>query len=697
MKHYSELTDEFIDACKPEFIYDYHNSFYANIPLAFDIETSSTYIEDEKTAFMYVWAFGFADEVFYSRTWGEFIELLTRISTLWELGGKRKAIVYVHNLSYEFQFMRKYLTWEKVFAVDERKPIKALTSENIEFRDSYILSGFSLAKTAENLTHHKIEKLIGDLNYDLVRHSNTSLTDDELKYIEYDIIIISYYIDEQIIQYGNIGNIPLTNTGRVRTYVKDRCFNTDGKRDNNKRKKYFDLMDNMTLQPKHYTQLKRGFMGGYTHANNLYVGKTVENVFSIDFTSSYPSVMVSEKFPLSSPISVEVNTLDELEELMEKYNVIFDVRFKNIESSIYYENYISESKCFILENATINNGRVFRADDLVTTLTELDYHIIKACYQWEQIEVSNIHYFFSNYLPKPIINSILELYQGKTELKDVAGREVEYVLSKGMLNSVYGMTVTDIAKDNHIYEDGWELEKIDLGDELDKHNRSKNRFLYYAWGVWITAYARYNLWSGILAMGTDYIYSDTDSIKFFNYDTHKEYIDLYNKELLIKQQQVIKHYNLDETLFKPKTIEGIEKPLGVWDFEGSYSRFKTLGAKRYLTEENNRLTLTVAGLSKKNGLNYMIKKAGTNTGVFNMFNDSLFIPDSQTGKNTHTYIDETKTFKVIDYQGDELEVTSLSSIHLESVEFSLNISNEYKQFIESLRKGYLLKGDTKNG
>lgn len=201
----------------------------------------------------------------------------------------------------------------------------------------------------------------------------------------------------------------------------------------------------------------------------------------------------------------------------------------------------------------------------------------------------------------------------------------------------------------------------------------------------------------ILAMGTDYIYSDTDSIKFFNYDKHKEYINLYNEELLIKQQQVINHYNLDETLFKPKTIEGIEKPLGVWDFEGSYSRFKTLGAKRYLTEENKRLTLTVAGLSKQKGLNYMISKAGTNTGVFNMFNDSLFIPDSQTGKNTHTYIDESKTFKVIDYQGDELEVTSLSSIHLESVEFSLNISNDYKQFIESLRKGYLLKGDIKNG
>lgn len=697
MKHYSDLTDDFIITCKPEFIYDYHNNFYANIPLAFDIETSSTYIEDDKVAFMYIWAFGFADSVYYGRTWEEFTELLTRLSTLWELGGKHKAIIYVHNLSYEFQFMRKHLEWEDVFAVDERKPIKALTSENIEFRDSYILSGFSLAKTAENLTTYKIEKLTGDLDYSLVRHSETNITDEEFNYIEHDILIINYYIDEQIQQYGNIGRIPLTNTGRVRDYVKDSCFNVEGKRDNNKRKKYFKLMENMTLHPKHYNQLKRGFMGGFTHANNLHVGKTVENVYSIDFTSSYPSVMVSEKFPLSNPISIEVDTLEELENLMINYNVIFDVRFKNIESSIYYENYISESKCHVLENATINNGRVYRADVLITTLTELDYHIIKAGYQWEQIEVSNVHYFYSNYLPKPIVNSILELYQDKTILKDVEGREVEYILSKGMLNSVYGMTVTDIAKDNHIYDEGWQLEEIDLTEELDRHNKSKNRFLYYAWGVWITAYARFNLWSGILAMGTDYIYSDTDSIKFFNYDKHKSYIDQYNDELIAKQKQVIKHYDLDETLFRPKTIEGIEKPLGVWDFEGVYSRFKTLGAKRYLTEENNRLTLTVAGLSKKNGLDYMIKKAGSNAGVFNMFNDSLYIPAMETGKNTHTYIDDSKTFEVVDYQGGKLEVTSSSSIHLEEVEFSLNISNDYKRFIESLREGYLLRGDVKNG
>lgn len=698
MKHISELTDDHIVECKPQFIYNYHQSHYANIPLAFDIETTSTYVEGEKFANMYIWAFGLGDSVYYGRSWNEFAELTNKISDLWDLTGSRRAIIYVHNLSYEFQFMRKHFDWSKVFAIDERKPIKALTETNIEFRDSYILSGFSLAKTADNLTEHKIEKLTGDLDYSLIRHAETSLTSEEMGYIENDILIIIYYIDEQISQYGNISKIPLTNTGRVRDYVKDNCFNTDGKRDNNKRKKYFDLMGNMVLQPQHYKQLKRAFMGGFTHANNSHVGKTLKEIYSIDFTSSYPSVMVSEKFPLSSPIPIEVNTLKELEELMELHNVIFDVRFTNIESSIHYENYISESKCYNLSGEVTNNGRVYSADSLTMTITELDYSIIKRSYTWESIEVNNVHYFYTGYLPRPIINSVLELYQGKTELKDVEGKEVEYMLSKGMLNSIYGMTVTDIAKDDHVYfSDEWTVEEVNLVEKLEKHNQSKNRFLYYAWGVWVTAYARFNLWSGIFSMGEDYIYSDTDSIKFFNYEKHKPYIESYNQDLLKKQQRIIEHYNLDPQLFKPKTIEGVDKPLGVWDFEGNYTRFKTLGAKRYLTEENNKLTLTVAGLSKRNGLDYMKRKAGSNEGVFNMFNDSLFIPADETGKNTHTYIDEEKTEVLTDYLGNSKEVTELSSVHLENVEFSLNVADEYKRFIENLRQGYVLKGDVKHG
>lgn len=693
MKHFSDITDDFLISCKPEFVYNYHQSFYANIPLSFDIETTSTYINDEKVAFMYVWAFALADVTFYGRTWEEFSEFLERLSVAWELDNKHRAIIYVHNLSYEFQFFRKQLEWQKVFAVDERKPLKAITTNGIEFRDSYILSGFSLQKTAENLTIHSIEKKTGDLDYSLIRHHETPITDDEWGYIENDVLIITLYIDEQIQQYGNIARIPLTNTGRVRDYTRGKCFNDEnGKRDNNKRTRYFKLMQNMTLTESDYKQLKRAFMGGFTHASNFHSNKVLEGVTSIDFTSSYPSVMVTEMFPLSSPIPATVNSIAELEEMMKKYCVLVDVKFTNIESSIYYENYISESKTRNLVNATLNNGRVFKADSLEITLTELDYNIIKNTYKYEQISVTNVKYMYKGYLPKPIIDSVLTLYQDKTQLKDVEGMETEYLLSKGMINSIYGMTVTDIAKDDNIYIEEWEVEQVNLAEVLKKHNNSKNRFLYYAWGVWVTAYARFNLWTGIIAMGDDYIYSDTDSIKFFNYEKHLPYINKYNENLLKKQQKVIEHYNLDEKLYRPKTIKGVEKPLGIWDYEGYYTRFKTLGAKRYLVEKDDKLELTVAGLSKKNGIKYMLEKSGSNTGVFNMFNDTLHIPKERTGKNTHTYIDECREVEITDYTGNTATIKELSSVHLESAEFTLNVSAEYERFLELINQGYVMKG-----
>ena len=183
---------------------------YLNVECAFDIETTSYLYNGEKTAFMYLWAFGIGsdNQVVIGRTWAEFLELCKKIQSYYELTNEKRLICYIHNLAYEFQFMRKYFNWLEVFAVDERKPISAFCDLGIEFRDSYILSGYSLANTAKNLTSHKIEKLTGELDYSLTRHHETPLTEKEITYCEYDVKIILYYINEQIKQYGGIDLIP---------------------------------------------------------------------------------------------------------------------------------------------------------------------------------------------------------------------------------------------------------------------------------------------------------------------------------------------------------------------------------------------------------------------------------------------------------------------------------------------------------
>ena len=697
LKHYTEFFTDYMDFELP-IITDNKKQSYINLECGFDIETSSMKVDGEKFAFMYVWLFGlgYGKPVYYGRTWEEFSEFCKDLSSNFGLNEQNILPVYVHNLGYEFQFMRKYFNWVNVFSASERKPIKALTDLGIEFKCSYILSGYSLANVAKNLSKHTIKKLTGDLDYSLIRTHVTPLTDSEINYCINDIQIILAYINEQIEIYGNVSQIPNTNTGRVRKFVRDNCFykQANGKKGGFRQyAKYHKVMQDLTLDNDTYKQLKRAFMGGFTHANANYTGKVLNDVTSIDFTSSYPSVMLSEKFPMSRFKPVKVKTIKELEKILSRHAVIFDVQFINIKPRITQETYLSESKCRNVINPVINNGRIFSADSITTTLTEIDYSIMKQCYTWENIAVSNVKYAIKNYLPKPIIFSVLDLYQKKTELKDVTGYEVEYLLSKGMLNSIYGMTVTDIVKPLITYVKDWGMETLNLADEITKYNESKNRFLYYPWGVWVTAYARRNLWTGILATGDDYIYSDTDSLKILNYEKYKPYIEHFDNQIINKMIEMCDYYDFDLDLLAPVTKDGKEKIIGIWDLDGHYKRFKTLGAKRYLYEDGKGLHLTVAGLSKQNGVNYMLEKCDNDTvKVFEMFNDKLFIPSDRTGKMTHTYIDHELTFLVTDYLGNTTEVTTLTGVHLENCEFTLSISDQFKTFLNQLSKGYIYKG-----
>lgn len=672
---------------------------YLNLECGFDIETSSTYTSDgKKFSFMYIWTFGVKDEnhIIHGRSWEEFITLCNNLKEHYKLSEERRLICYIHNLGYEFQFMRKYFNWVDVFSIDERKPLKALSDLGIEFRDSYLLSGYSLDMTAKNLTEHTIKKLEGGLDYELVRHNKTPLTDLEMEYCKNDVIIILYYINEQIKIYGDITKIPLTNTGRVRNYVRNRCYYTNknhSKSSTGKYQRYRAIMEDLTLDKDVYNMLARGFMGGFTHANANYTGEVLPDVTSIDFASSYPAVMLAEKFPMSKPIKTKFTKDKDFNYYRKSYALIFNIKFTNLVSKINQENYLSESKCYEKIKVQENNGRVYRAESLITTITEIDFEIIEQCYSWDSAEVNGVYRFHKGYLPKSIIESTIDLYKDKTVLKDVKGKETEYLLSKGMLNSIYGMTVTRVIRDDIIYNDEWELEKANTDEQIEEYNKNKSRFLYYPWGVWITAYARRNLWYGIIKMGDDYIYSDTDSIKFKNFDKHKSFIDNYNTHILSKIKKMCLHYKIDYNRLEPKTKEGVVKPIGVFEIDGVYKRFKTLGAKRYLVEyEGGKMEMTVAGLSKKNGLKYLQDNNKNNTDVFKAFNDEMYIPAENTGKMTHTYIDEPMEFKLQDYLGNEGLGSSLSGIHLEKVDFTLSLARQYLDFIENLKNGYIYKG-----
>lgn len=406
---------------------------YLDLSLSFDTETTSTYIDNEgikdKFAYMYVWQFGIDGYYCYGRTWEQFLSLCKHIQTVLDLGFRKRVIIYIHNLSFEFQFFRKYFNWVSVFANRSRNPIKALTSFGIEFRDSLILSGYKLENVAKNLTEHNIPKMVGDLDYSLIRTKDTTFSKKELGYMLNDVRVLVAYIDEQRKQYHGITNIPLTNTGRVRKWVRDKALSD---------KSYSAKIRSMTIKDgSQYELFKQAFAGGFTHANPNHVGKKFKNVASFDFTSSYPTVMIAEKYPISKGIPQKWNGWERFNEINEKALQIFTVEFYNIQTKIYYDNYISKNKCLDIKGQIENNGRIFSADYLKITITSVDWDIIKKVYSWEKCKISNQLAFYKDYLPKPIIESILHFYKQKTTLKGVVGKEAEYMHYKGMLNSVY--------------------------------------------------------------------------------------------------------------------------------------------------------------------------------------------------------------------------------------------------------------------
>jgi hypothetical protein len=284
---------------------------------------------------------------------------------------------------------------------------------------------------------------------------------------------------------------------------------------------------------------------------------------------------------------------------------------------------------------------------------------------------------------------MLDLYQNKTKLKGIAGKEAEYMRSKEDINSEFGMMVTDICRDEILYEGEWDKSETDIEKSIDKYNRSKKRFLSYVWGIYVTAYARRNLFTGIFEFKNDYLYSDTDSIKVINIDKHKTYIDKYNKIVRKKLELACLHHNINPEVTRPKNNKGKVKELGVWEWEKednelhSYKRFKTLGAKRYMIEfYNGEYSLTVSGLNKKVAIPYMLSKYND---IFEAFNDGLVIPKGFSGRKTHTYIDYEQRGIIKDYKGVYYEYDELSSVHIEDSDYSLKLSEAYVDFLLNIK------------
>ena len=627
----------------------------------FDIETTNMIDRENnvKEAYMYHWQFSFNDIVIYGRKWKEFVYLINKIEKVNGFRNNVKLIVWVANLSFEFQFMRKWLHVTRLFAKEERQPLLVEHNGWLQFREALSISGGNLEQLAKD--YCKTQKLVGDLDYSIKRNSCTLLTEKEKSYCENDVVILKefseYIFDKYIIPNRKI---PMTKTGILRDEVKANIKDL---------KKVNDIMMQLFPTEKEYRICMNWlFRGGYVHSNALHTGIILYDVYSYDITSSYPAVMLhNDNYPVSRFAKKEINSENELQELCEKYAVYFIAEFENIKNKTLHS---IESRNKIVEyskDAVFDNGRLVKASYIKVMLTDIDYAIYKMFYEWESIEVTFCKYAKRGKLPNYLLITLSDEYTKKATLKKQGKQETtEYMISKQKVNSFFGMSVTRFHFDNIAYEnDEWTTT-----NDFDYLKEVSKQFLSPFWGIWVTANARFNLLSNLHKIGEDAVYCDTDSIKFLNADKHMQVFDDWNKNMIAINKAMCAERNLDF---------GIFSDLGCFDLDGKYEQMKTLGSKRYLVKENGKYKATIAGLPKK--VIPSLAEKGINP--FDLFENEMEIDISESHKLTTCYNDNETSCRV-----DGELMTEKSSVALYEIPFKLSITNEYRNYINYIMQYY---------
>lgn len=630
-----------------------NKNVYKDLYCAFDIETTND--EALQQAYMYIWQFQIEDETIIGRSWIEFKEFLYNIKL--QLRENEYLMIYVHNLSFEFSFLKGiyHFDADEVFAIEPRKILKCQMYGCFEFRCSYLLTNMSLdAFTAKmNVTR----KLSGEeFNYNKIRYPWTELSDRELEYCITDVISLVEALKVYFsIENDNFYSICYTSTGFVRRDVKRamRRFNK------------YDLHD-MQADYEIFKILREAFRGGNTHANRYYAAEIIENVSSYDRVSSYPDVQINQLFPMGNWIREDQISADRAIRIIykQKRAALMRVGFRNIrlKDPLWGCPYIPKHKCYVLDRHDNDNGRILDADYLEISLTDVDLKIIMDEYDFDYVTFYDFYHCRYGKLPKPLREEIQKYFRQKTELKNVSGQELYYHMAKAKLNSIYGMSVQSPVKQTIDYVNDQFIERHeDEAELLSKHN--DRAFLVYAWGIWTTAHARMELEKAIKMVGTRFVYCDTDSVKFI--DDGMVSFDKYNK---YQKSLSIKNDGVAEDPVGNKYY------LGLYEHDGTYSKFITMGAKKYAYEDAaGSLHITIAGVGKKLGAAEM-----TRAGGITAFKEGFTFYDA--GGTESVYNDIIKPFKV-DIDGQSLNITS--NVLIRESTYTLGMTGDYKRILSN--------------
>lgn len=549
------------------------------------------------------------------------------------------CIVWAHNLDYELYHLLRELgcnalegkqysiygtKTQEIVLRDKNAPLSIVLEElpNITFRDSYALFNRSVEMLGYEFNLPKLE-----YDYKKIRLPWDKLEQHDYDYNERDNIIVATALFNYMKQYNyDVNDVPLTFTSQVRRSRRKYISLNFGKKAINKfyydRQKYYN---NFSF----FEDLQKVYQGGLTASilpqTNKFITKcNSSGVVGVDIKSSYPNQMCTRKFPYFT----NGNTISLYGELANKYYKIGRFKgcvgmFKFTNIKVKNENYIlpisssqlSKGQCS--NDYKLFNGKLISASEIILPCTNIDINVINLVYEYTTIECLSIHATDKDrYLRIEEISFLLDNFLIK-ESKQGDTKEAKLVI-----NSMYGVKVSNPIKDNYQILDGEVVTQEYFKNTLDERRGIYDNYLdtiplfggsidLYSDGVFITSYARQQLVEKVVEIvnkGGKVVYSDTDSIKF--YCNTKEEQDRIIKGIIISNAFKIER-NMKHTRFKQfrkmKDLSDDEYNLicrlGIWEVEDvePHKLFITYGAKKYgYITHDDKVKTTIAGCNKKN-------------------------------------------------------------------------------------------------
>lgn len=730
--------------------------------MAFDTETSTGYFDEDnrcypyshewykanrekadgmrKYSLLYLWQVAIEDNdtirVYMGRTLKEFDEFLATVSAAIACQSNRVTArsvdeanamlkltkkvrmpdwhMYIHNMPYDFQFLRNQYETQflgsggKVFARTMRKPLRCSMRMGYTygtFHDTLCLTQKSLKAWAKDAKLPVQKKDEPKEFYHPIRTPETPLNEEELEYSYQDVVAMVYGLKQYREKYNHLCNIPMTQTGEVR----GRCVEAA-----HLDEEWSKLCREATAKYNFTTfhRLCEAYCGGWTHANARYTGMHITSdemgiVVCFDFASSYPAVMATRRYPVGP---MEASTPEEWY-AMAKLDVndrplmgfarvkVWGVKAK-LDNTFWSASKIRQvGKKSTGKGVVEDNGRIYSADYFEAEMCDLDYDVFTKAYDYDKIEVEEVRLARAGYLPKVLVNLILDYYGKKTKLKGNEELLSMYAESKQFVNSIYGCAVTKIITDAIRFAGGsspWArlpITETEFEEKIEEEQQ-KTMFLSYQIGVWVAAWARHNLWDAILQFDRKVVYCDTDSVKGFFNARDLEWFDEYNAQVTGLCEDTAKRYGFNPELFRPKTPDttledgtvkpGKPKPLGVFAREEDAVEFKTLGAKRYMmrvwSDKKQKYVneVTIAGLPKS---------AGEFLADFDDFADRKFWDVDEAAKTIMQYNDDQpEGLTFIDRDGNKYTTGKENRFGIAAIPttFTMKMSDDYDKFLDML-------------